>query len=106
MIITIDGPAASGKSTIARLLAKELGFYYLSSGMLFRSVSYVLKNYLDFAIEVLENLKSEDVDKVFDENDFEYLYDFEKGVLVIKFRGDEITPFLKLEDIERIIYMV
>lgn len=35
-IITIDGPAASGKGTLAKRLAKELGFYYLDSGAIYR----------------------------------------------------------------------
>ena len=34
MIITIDGPTASGKTTIARMLAHKLDYYYLSSGLL------------------------------------------------------------------------
>lgn len=38
MIVTIDGPAGSGKSTVARKLAKKLGFIHLNSGALFRAV--------------------------------------------------------------------
>lgn len=38
-IITIDGPVASGKSTIARLLAHELGFYYIYSGLWYRALA-------------------------------------------------------------------
>jgi cytidylate kinase len=38
-IITIDGPAGSGKSTIARLLAKNLGFLYLDTGAMYRAVA-------------------------------------------------------------------
>jgi cytidylate kinase len=40
-IITIDGPVASGKSTIARALAHSLGFYYLYSGLWYRALAYV-----------------------------------------------------------------
>lgn len=40
-IITIDGPVASGKSTIARALAHMLGFYYLYSGLWYRAVAYL-----------------------------------------------------------------
>ncbi|TET34407.1 MAG: (d)CMP kinase [Planctomycetota bacterium] len=36
IVITIDGPAASGKSTVARRVAKELGFEYLDTGATFR----------------------------------------------------------------------
>ncbi len=41
MIITIDGPVASGKSTIARLLADRLDYYYIYSGLLYRAVAFV-----------------------------------------------------------------
>jgi cytidylate kinase len=40
MIIAIDGPASSGKSTIARLLAKSLDFAYVNSGNLYRAITY------------------------------------------------------------------
>ncbi len=38
MVIAIDGPAGAGKSTVARALARELGFSYLDSGAMYRSV--------------------------------------------------------------------
>lgn len=40
-IIAIDGPAGSGKSTTARLVAKELGFIYLDTGAMYRSITYL-----------------------------------------------------------------
>jgi len=44
-IITIDGPSASGKGTIAKEIAKQLNFYYLDSGALYRIIAYItLKN--------------------------------------------------------------
>ena len=36
MIIAVDGPAGSGKSTISKLLAKELGLVYLDTGAMYR----------------------------------------------------------------------
>jgi cytidylate kinase len=39
MIVAIDGPAGSGKSTVARVLARRLGFTYLDSGALYRAVT-------------------------------------------------------------------
>ena len=44
MIITIDGPAASGKSWVAQALASRLGCYYLYTGLLYRAFAYLLKN--------------------------------------------------------------
>ena len=40
--IAIDGPAGAGKSTIARALAKELGYYYVDTGAIYRTVAYFL----------------------------------------------------------------
>lgn len=39
MIIAIDGPAASGKSTVAKLVAKQLGYLYIDSGAMYRAVT-------------------------------------------------------------------
>lgn len=41
-IITIDGPSSSGKGTVAKLVAKKLGFNYLDSGALYRSIAYIV----------------------------------------------------------------
>lgn len=38
-VITIDGPAASGKSTVAKMLAQRLGFSYLDTGAMYRAVA-------------------------------------------------------------------
>jgi len=40
-IITIDGPASSGKGTVARIIAKELGYNYLDSGAIYRVLALV-----------------------------------------------------------------
>ena len=42
-IITIDGPAGSGKSTVSRLLAKRLGYVYLDTGAMYRAVALKAK---------------------------------------------------------------
>jgi len=39
-VISIDGPSASGKGTVAQLVADKLGFYYLDSGALYRVVAF------------------------------------------------------------------
>jgi len=48
MIIAIDGPAGSGKSTTAKLLADKLGFIYLDTGAMYRAVTlFLLNNKID-----------------------------------------------------------
>ncbi|WP_038057255.1 (d)CMP kinase [Thermodesulfobacterium hydrogeniphilum] len=62
-IITIDGPASSGKTTISRLLAKKLNYLLLESGSLYRLVTYLLlstsdlKNYLKDSQKLLKFLE-------------------------------------------------
>lgn len=43
-VIAIDGPSGSGKTTIAKLIAKELGFNYLDTGALYRATALALIN--------------------------------------------------------------
>ena len=39
--IAIDGPASSGKSTVAKIIAKNLGYTYLDTGAMYRSATYL-----------------------------------------------------------------
>ncbi|GHU61836.1 cytidylate kinase [Clostridia bacterium] len=41
--IAIDGPAASGKSTVAKAVAKKIGFLYLDTGALYRAMAYAIR---------------------------------------------------------------
>lgn len=45
MIISIDGPAGSGKSTIAKMLAKNLGFTYIDTGAMYRAIALNVKKH-------------------------------------------------------------
>ncbi|MBL8003840.1 MAG: (d)CMP kinase [Candidatus Kapabacteria bacterium] len=60
MIIAIDGPAGSGKSTIAKELAKKLGILYVDSGAMFRAITYsLIHNSIELSnAAVLEHLRT------------------------------------------------
>ncbi len=53
MIIAIDGPAGSGKSSIAKMIAKQMGFTYLDTGAMYRALTWK-------AMQMGVNLESED----------------------------------------------
>lgn len=68
IIITIDGWSSCGKSTLAKQLAKELGYVYVDSGAMYRAITlYFLRNNVDLAEkkEVKEALKSINLEFVF-----------------------------------------
>ncbi len=51
LVITVDGPAGSGKSTVAKALANRLGLSYLDTGALYRAIAWYLNNHGISAIE-------------------------------------------------------
>ena len=69
-IITIDGWSACGKSTLAKQLAKELGYVYIDSGAMYRAITlYFLRNHIDWTDEqeVAEALKNIGIEFQFNE---------------------------------------
>ncbi len=99
MIITIDGPAASGKSTAARLLAKRLGYYYLNSGMLYRALSYLLLEN-GYTLETTANPSESDIKQYLDPERLAYVSDDQTNAHIY-FDGEEITQYLKNERIDQ-----
>ena len=63
MNIAIDGPAGAGKSTIAKKLAKEMGYVYVDTGAMYRAMAlYFLENGMDASNEAEISAASEKVD--------------------------------------------
>ena len=92
--IAIDGPAGAGKSTIARRLASELGFYYVDTGAMFRTVAYFMD---------LLGISPKDVDGVeryIDELTVTIDYD-ENGVQHMIMNGMDVTDDIRTQDISQ-----
>ena len=61
-LIAIDGPAASGKSTVGRLLAEKLNFLYLDTGCMYRAVTWAaLQHGMDVADETAVTQLAQDI---------------------------------------------
>ena len=92
--IAIDGPAGAGKSTIARALAKELGYYYVDTGAIYRTVAYFLD---------LLGISPKDVDGVeryLDELTVNIEYD-EDGKQHMIMNGMDVTDSIRTQDISQ-----
>ncbi len=101
MIITIDGPVASGKSTVAKELAKKLDYYYLYSGYIYRSLGYLLHKNLNYTAETVEYVSKADVDQYLDRDRLRYEYSQQDGIHLF-FDDQEITQFLKEPIVDRL----
>ncbi len=92
--IAIDGPAGAGKSTIARRLAKDLGYYYVDTGAIYRTVAYFLD---------LLGVSPKDVDGVeryIDELTVQIEYD-EDGLQHMIMNGMDVTKDIRNQDISQ-----
>ena len=92
--IAIDGPAGAGKSTIAKRLAKELGYQYVDTGAIYRTVAYFLD---------LLGVSPKDVDGVeryIDELTVEIEYE-EDGVQHMIMHGMDVTADIRTQDISQ-----
>ena len=92
--IAIDGPAGAGKSTIAKRLAKELGYYYVDTGAIYRTVAYFMD---------LLGIAPKDIDGVsryIDELNVEIEYD-EDGLQHMIMNGMDVTGDIRTQDISQ-----
>jgi cytidylate kinase len=92
--IAIDGPAGAGKSTIAKRLAKELGYYYVDTGAIYRTVAYFLD---------LLGISPKDADGVsryIDELTIDIYYD-ENGLQHMLMNGLDDTDEIRTPDISQ-----
>jgi cytidylate kinase len=64
MVVAIDGPAGAGKSTVARALARALGFTYLDSGAMYRTVGLILLRHGGVASDAAKAVELELGDRV------------------------------------------
>ena len=101
MIVTIDGPAASGKSTAARLLAERLGYYYLCSGLLYRAVGYILTNVYGYTLDTINTIAVADIEQCIDSRRLSYRYSVETRERIF-FDEKDITFNLKSSIIDKV----
>ncbi|MCR5715858.1 MAG: (d)CMP kinase [Lachnospiraceae bacterium] len=89
--IAIDGPAGAGKSTIARKVARELGYIYVDTGAMYRAMAY-------FMIQrgVLAS-QSDQISRICKEADITIRY--EAGEQQVYLNGQNVTAYLRTEEV-------
>lgn len=95
MVITLDGPSGTGKSTLAKLVAKELGFKFLNTGMIYRSLCHyflvngIMPENINSINKELQNIRVE-------------IY-FEESNQHIKINGLECTPYVSSKEVQEYV---
>lgn len=92
-VIAIDGPAGSGKSTVAKKTAKRLGWTYLDTGAMYRSL----------CLEALrEGTSTEDGDKLAELLDTMTIeMSFESGELTVKLDGEDVSDEIRESHVDK-----
>ena len=97
MIISIDGPAASGKSTTARLLASKLSFKHLNTGLFYRAVTYA------FIKGKLFELNKNSINDFFNNNTLDLRGD---NLNLLFWNNIDISNYLASDSINKKIHLV
>lgn len=89
--IAIDGPAGAGKSTIAKMVAKELGFIYVDTGAMYRAMAlYLLEKGIDRNDTARIEKACEDAD---------ISIDYENGQQVVLLMGKNVNDRIRTEEV-------
>ncbi|BGE82392.1 (d)CMP kinase [Staphylococcus petrasii] len=86
--IALDGPAAAGKSTIARRVASKLSMIYVDTGAMYRAITY----------KYLQQQRPEDFQKLVNDTTLELKYDDTKGQRII-LDNQDVTDYLRENDV-------
>lgn len=89
--IAIDGPAGAGKSTIAKAVAKKLGFIYVDTGALYRSIAlYFIRN----------GIKPDETERIGEEcKKIDIMIQYVEGEQQVLLNGENVTPYIRSEEV-------
>ena len=90
LIIAIDGPAGSGKSTSAKLLAQKLGYLYIDTGAMYRAITYLAmaNNVIDDNKRIVELARECNLE-----------LDYKNSKLIIKVDGKDVSSRIRGADV-------
>jgi cytidylate kinase len=97
LVVAIDGPAGAGKSTVAQMAAKELGFTYIDTGAMYRAVAWKT---LQQGKVVTDDLINEVV------KDIDIVLDYKEGKTKVFVDGTEVTSAIRTPEVTSIVSQV
>ena len=93
MIIAIDGPAGSGKSTVAKLVAKQLNFRYIDTGAMYRAVAWTAQK------KGMSLVDEPAMAEIAESLNIEFVFGSEEQMVLVD--GENVTTLLKNETVGR-----
>jgi cytidylate kinase len=101
-IITIDGPAGSGKSTVAKILARELNLKYIDTGAMYRAITLLaLQNNIDCKDEESILKQARNINLELDSNSVD-----ESKYTTVKIDGKDITEEIRSREVGSAVSIV
>ncbi|MFZ1080704.1 MAG: (d)CMP kinase [Candidatus Kryptoniota bacterium] len=98
ILIAIDGPAGSGKSTTAKLVAQKLGYFYVDTGAMYRAFTLkILRSHIDLSNEKEIVKSAADSDIMFIDND---------GKLNVILDGKDVTERIRSEEVTQNVSLI
>ena len=97
LVVAIDGPAGAGKSTVAQMAAKELGFTYIDTGAMYRAVAW---KSLQQGKTVTDDLINDVV------KDIDIVLDYKEGKTKVFVDGTEVTAAIRTPEVTGIVSQV
>lgn len=98
-VIAIDGPAGAGKSTIAKMAAKQLNYIYIDTGAMYRSVAWCVLQKFQPPIttaQILSILTDIDIKLAYDKN----------GTMLVSVNGHDVSTAIRTPEVTALVSQV